>query len=62
MADWKRLTLERVGDVKVDVNFDHVIYMVRENDRTRLYFVGGPNNENNVRSIDVKERPEDLVL
>ena len=64
MATWKRLTLVRTDHVEVDVNLDHVIYMVsekvRETDRTRLYFVGGPNTKNETRSIDVQEPPDEI--
>ena len=61
MTSWKRLTLDGTN-VQVDVNFDHVIYMYREHDRTRLFFIGGPNDDGRTRSIEVNEIPDDIHL
>jgi len=66
MVSWKRLTLVRTDRVEVEVNLDHVIYMARETvrkkDRTRLYFVGGPNTKNEILSIDVEESLDEIHM
>jgi hypothetical protein len=57
MADWKRLTLHRRGDpLGVDVNLDHVIYMIRHDEKTTtLYFVGSSNEK-----LEVMETPDEI--
>jgi|SRR5215472_5825211 len=42
MATWKRLTLVKTDHIEVDVNLDHVIYMVRE---LRGFFDLAPQKE-----------------
>jgi hypothetical protein len=61
MTNWKRLTIDN-RDLKIDVNMDHVLYMSRENERTTLFFGGGPNQSGKTRYIEVKETPDEIHM
>jgi len=58
MATWKKLTLVKTDHIEVDVNLDHVIYMVRE---LRGFFDLAPQKEQREatrRTADVPTRSQ----
>jgi hypothetical protein len=58
--NWNRLTLP--SDKLIDVNMEHVIYMLRGDATTSLYFSGTFTNPLNAVFIDVKETPDEIDL
>ena len=60
MAHWKELT--DITGPRVQVNMDYVIYMHYDNEKTTVFFVGGPNKNGKTRYLEVKESPEQIPL
>jgi hypothetical protein len=60
MAHWKELT--DITGPRIQVNMDHVLYMHYDNEKTILFFVGGPNETGKTRYLEVKETPEQILL
>ena len=60
MVNWKRLTQQNGSHV--DVNMDHVIYMLRNSEaNTSVFFAGSfQNDPTKATCIHVTETPDDI--
>jgi hypothetical protein len=60
MTNWKRLT--QPNGAHVDVNMDHVIYMLRNSEaNTSVFFDGSfQNDPTNATCINVTETPDNI--